>query len=131
MVKQPKEKHVVLISIAAMVAWIIYLRFQLPRTYQAQHWRMAWIGFDIGLFVSMVTTLFSHLRGSMKRLPASIVAATFLFIDSWFDIVTSQKGEDRLIAFLLAIFLQIPIGIGLIRYSKRIWTKLINHSVVS
>ena len=110
-----------------MICWIIYLRFQLPRTYTAQHWRMAWIGFDIGLFVSLAVTINSYLKHTTRRIPAGIVAATFLFIDSWFDVITSQKGSDRIAAIVMALFLQIPLGVFLIRRSNHLWREILAH----
>ena len=115
-------------SAAAMFAWIVYLRFDLPRTYAAQHWRGAWLGFDIALFASLLGTLINHFKGSERVIPFSIVAATMLFIDTWFDVVTSQRGSDRYLAFAMAIFLQIPLAIRLIKYSKATWELLTSRS---
>ena len=107
-----------------MVCWVIYLRLTLPKSYNAQHWRMAWIGFDIGLFVSLILTLVSHYRKDARAINSAIVASTFLFIDSWFDVITATKGIDRISAFFLAFAIQIPLGVYLVKYSKRQRAKL-------
>ena len=119
MSKRQKNISVITFSILSMVCWVIYLRLTLPKTYSAQHWRMAWIGFDFGLFVSLIFTLVSHYRNDARAINSAIVASTFLFIDSWFDVITATKGIDRITAFILAFAIQIPLGVYLVKYSKR------------
>ena len=113
------KKLLIAFSILGMFSWLMYLRFTLPKTYNAQHWRMAWIGFDTGLFVSVVLTIVSHFQRNARAINSAIVSSTFLFIDSWFDVITATKGIDRISAFILAFAIQIPLGIYLINYSKR------------
>lgn len=116
-----KNKHnkalVILISIF-MISWVIYLRITLPRTYEAQHWRMAWVGFDLGLFFSLMGTLRGFLKKSIVPINYAYISAALLFVDSWFDVITSQRSE-RLLAFLMALIIQIPLGVVLLRNANK------------
>ena len=39
-----------------LIPWIVYLGFALPQNYVAQHWRVAWVGFDLLLLTFMIAT---------------------------------------------------------------------------
>jgi hypothetical protein len=39
-----------------LIPWIVYLGFTLPQNYVAQHWLVAWVGFDLLLLTFMVAT---------------------------------------------------------------------------
>ena len=39
-----------------LIPWIVYLAFTLPQNYVAQHWRVAWVGFDVLLLTFMIAT---------------------------------------------------------------------------
>jgi hypothetical protein len=107
------------LGVLLMISWIIYLRFSLPKTYDAQHWRFAWVGFDFGLSASLIITFIRHYRNNLRSANSAVVASTFLFIDSWFDVITARKGDDRITAVCLALFIQLPLAIFLIRYARK------------
>ena len=115
-----KRSHnvLVILMVIFMVSWVIYLCITLPRTYEAQHWRMAWIGFDLALFVTLISTLRGFLKQKVVPIHFGFVSATLLFVDSWFDVVTSQKNE-RLLSFLMAIVIQIPVGVYLSKKANK------------
>lgn len=117
---QSKRSHKLMIVLMTilMVSWVIYLRIALPRTYEAQHWRMAWVGFDAALFILLVGTFRGFLKEKIVPIRFAFISATLLFVDSWFDVVTSQKNE-RLLSFLMAIVIQIPIGVYLFKNANK------------
>ena len=112
----------------SMLAWIIYLRFALPHSYMAQNWRLAWIGFDSFLFISLISTYLSESRKSIKKIPFAITSATLLVIDAWFDVITSRAGGDRDLAILLALTIEIPLAIVLSIYAKKSVEKAISEN---
>ena len=82
---------------------------------------------DISSLIKILIKIYSYLKHTTRRIPAGIVAATFLFIDSWHDVITSQKGSDRIAAIVMALFLQIPLGVFLIRRSNHLWREILAH----
>lgn len=112
--KSTNRGLVLALSIVLMLIWVVYLRLTLPRTYAAQHWRMAWIGFDIALFISLINSLRDYIDATKSKFKTGYISATLLFVDSWFDVVTSQR-HDRLLAICMALFIQIPLGVFLYR----------------
>ena len=48
-----------------------------------------------------------------------MVSATFLIIDSWFDVTTSQSGIDFKLAVATAVFVELPLALLLVGFSRR------------
>lgn len=93
-----------------MVPWTVHLVFVLPSRAVAAHVRLAWTGFDVGLLVMLAWTAWSALRGSRWLPHAAVATATFLVIDAWFDVVTSNSREAVLVALVLACFVELPLA---------------------
>ena len=47
-----------------------------------------------------------------------MVSATFLIIDSWFDVLTSNPGWDQKVAIASALFIELPAAFLLFRFSR-------------
>jgi len=45
-----------LIASIILTGWIIYLVSALPPSYRARHWDLAWVGFDLAMLSSLMTT---------------------------------------------------------------------------
>ncbi len=111
----------VLIVLASLVlaAWILYLIFDLPTSYRAENWNIAWIGFDIAMLICLATTAWAILNRRQVAIPGAMVSATFLMIDSWFDAITSQAGLDFKLALASALLVEIPSAIFLFGFGRR------------
>ena len=99
-------------SIAAIgiVPWIVYLGFALPGRSTAQHYNLAWVGFDVLLLFFLARTAILAWRGRRQvQLPA-VATATMLIVDAWFDVLTSSAGWALTQALLSAAFLELPIA---------------------
>lgn len=96
-----------------LVPWIIYLAFSLPKNYEANHWRVDWVGFDVLLLTFMVLTAWLGWKKRQLVLLTSFTTGILLICDAWFDIGTAAP-KDVLISLASAIFLELPIAFLLI-----------------
>jgi hypothetical protein len=93
-----------------LVPWILYLTFTLPARHLTVHYDLAWVGFDVGLTVSLAATAWAALRGSRWLVPFAAVSGTMLCCDAWFDVVTSHGGDDLLQAIAEAAVAELPLA---------------------
>lgn len=107
-----------LIASFVLIGWMIYLVFSLPNSYRAQHWDLAWVGFDCGMLSALLTTSWAMWKRRQIAIPGAMVSATFLVIDSWFDVVTSSSGLDFKLALLSALVIELPTAFLLFRFSR-------------
>jgi hypothetical protein len=96
---------------ALLLPWTIYLSLSLPTRTISHHWALVWSGFDVGVIAMLFATAFFIARRSIWVTITASSLATSLFIDAWFDILTSRRGADLRQAILLAIFVEIPVAI--------------------
>lgn len=93
------------------VPWVVHLAFTLPAREVAAHYRGAWVGFDVGLIVALLTTAYAGWRGrSHIQIPAT-VSATLLTVDAWFDVMTAPMGRDLAVAVVLAVVVELPLAV--------------------
>ena len=101
-----------------LIAWIIYLMVSLPTSYRANHWDLAWVGFDIAMVSALLLTSWALWKRRQIAIPAAMVAATFLIVDAWFDVATSEPGWDLDLSIVLAI-VSIAFAVQLLRFSHK------------
>jgi len=107
--------------------WLIYLSFTLPDSYRANHWNVAWVGFDVAMVVSLLITSWAIWKRRQLAIPGAMVTGTFLVIDSWFDVVTSDPGWDFKLSLLLAA-LSCSLAFFLFRLSRKVVRQTIRNS---
>ncbi|MBA3735206.1 MAG: hypothetical protein H0W90_08420 [Actinobacteria bacterium] len=56
-----------LICAVVLLPWATFLIVTLPRNYTANHWRVAWGGFDLGLGVAMIATALAVAQIALRR----------------------------------------------------------------
>lgn len=101
-----------------IVPWIVYLGFELPERSTAEHYNLAWVGFDVLLLFFLARTARLAWKGRRQvQLPA-VAAATMLIVDAWFDVLTSSAGWALTQALLSAFVLELPIA-GMAIYIAR------------
>ncbi len=109
-----------LVLAIALVPWIVYIALSLPSRTVADHYRLAWVGFDILLLVTLSRTAWLAFKGSRQvELPAT-ATATLLIVDAWFDITTSHPGWPQMEAIALALFVELPTAALALYISTRI-----------
>jgi hypothetical protein len=93
-----------------LVPWVGYLAYVLPQRARAEHYDIAWVGFDAGMCVVLAALAWC----AAKRRPATgalaAVAATFLVLDAWFDVTTSSGRTRFLWALASAVLIELPLA---------------------
>ena len=96
---------------AVLLPWCLILAATLPSTYQANHWKLAWIGLDCGTAIAAgLTAYLLHARNSYAALTA-MAAGTLLIADAWFDVSTAGAGVDRGLSVAEALLLELPLAL--------------------
>ena len=93
-----------------LLPWTAVLFFTLPHRYVANHWGLAWGGFDIGLGLALAATAVTVARRSPFAEVTAAVTGTLLVCDAWFDVLTSRGTTDVVQAAVLAVFVELPIA---------------------
>ena len=92
-----------------LLPWTAYLIMTLPsRHLQTGYYDLAWGGFDVALAALLVATGVGLLRRRLWVQSTATAAATMLFCDAWFDVLSSQAGGERLMAVVLAVLVELP-----------------------
>jgi hypothetical protein len=93
-----------------LTPWTAFLFFTLPRHYVANHWQMAWGGFDIGLGLALAATAVTVARRSPFAEVTAAITGTLLVCDAWFDVLTARATSDIVQAALEAAFIELPLA---------------------
>jgi hypothetical protein len=99
-----------LLCAIVLLPWTAVLFFTLPHHYVANHWGLAWGGFDIGLGLALASTAVAVARRSPFAEVTAAVTGTLLVCDAWFDVLTSRGTTDVVQAAVLAAFVELPIA---------------------
>jgi hypothetical protein len=110
---RPPRWVVPLFGLAAvlLVPWIVLLVYLLPSAQRASHWDIAWAGFDVGLALVLSGVALAAWRRSPWLEGAATAAATLLFVDAWFDVLTSSTRLDLIVAVVEAVFVELPLAV--------------------
>jgi hypothetical protein len=103
----------VLLSIIACVvlaAWIIVLGLTLHRSFHTQHWKGAWVGFDIILLAAFAATGWAFWRGRQIVIACLIVTGTLLCCDAWFDVLLDLSTRDIWTSVASAVLVELPLA---------------------
>jgi hypothetical protein len=106
----PWTAPVFVICAVVLVPWTGFLFFELPRHYVANHWAIAWGGFDIGLGIALVGTAVAVARRSPFAEVVAAITGTLLICDAWFDVLTSRATSDVMQAVILALLVELPLA---------------------
>jgi len=99
-----------LLCAAVLIPWTAFLFATLPAHYVANHWQIAWGGFDIGLGVALASTAVLVARRSPFAEVTATVTATLLVCDAWFDVLTSRGVSDVAQALADALLVELPLA---------------------
>jgi hypothetical protein len=99
-------------SLAGFLPWIVYLGLTLPQKVSAQHYDIAWLGFDCALWTMLAVLAWATLRRHAATGPVAAVAAMMLIVDAWFDIFTSSASHGEMVlAITLALCGELPLAL--------------------
>jgi hypothetical protein len=130
--RSTRERLLILLTATAIaeLLWAIYLGWTLPRQYVANHWEVAWVGLDVAEIGMLIATAWAAWRQRAVVILFSIVSATLLIVDAWFDVTTARRG-DLVQSALLAVFAEIPLAALLLwiawRASRRLVATHLDH----
>jgi hypothetical protein len=113
---------VVMASVTAVVAflgWITAQALTLPTHYQANNWNVAWVGFDVMLLISLLTTGWAVARHRPWSGTALIVSAAMLICDAWFDVTTASGAAATFVSVGLAAGVELPAA-AVLAWSGRV-----------
>ena len=94
------------------VPWVVYLAVTLPAHATFHHYRGVWVGFDLALIGVLATTAVLAWRGrpQVTMAATATATATMLFVDAWFDVLTTPRGRDLLVSVVLAAVVELPLA---------------------
>jgi hypothetical protein len=107
-----------------LLPWIAFLGLSLPTSYVAQHWRVAWIGFDVALFGGLATTAWALWQRREVAIGAAIATATLLVCDAWFDTMFARVGADRRTSVVIAYLIELPLAALLSAMARRLMRRV-------
>jgi hypothetical protein len=97
---------------AGLLPWLVTLYTTLPATSDAQHWSLAWTGFDCLLAAGLACTAWLTHRGDPRAGLTAAATAALALVDAWFDVMTALPGRDLAQAVLLAVCAELPLAAG-------------------
>lgn len=93
-----------------LIPWTALLFVTLPGHYVANHWEVAWGGFDIGLGIALASTAVLVARRSPFAEVTATITGTLLVCDAWFDVLTSRGSSDIAQAVASALLIELPLA---------------------
>lgn len=108
-----------------LVPWVVFLVRDLPSDHRSAHWDLAWGGFDIALALLLIGVAVAAWRRSPWLEGAATAAATLLFVDAWFDILTSSSRGEVIAAILEATLVEIPLAVLCVLLARSVERRLI------
>ncbi len=94
-----------------IIPQIVSLSSTLREMQLANNWRTAWVGLDIAESLVFLLTAWFLFRRSRLVTVTSSIAFTMLWLDAWFDVMTSISYGDIAVSRTLAVFVELPLGI--------------------
>lgn len=107
-----------------LVPWVVFLVRDLPSDHRSAHWDVAWGGFDIALALLLVGVAVAAWRRSPWLEGAATAAATLLFVDAWFDILTSSTRSELIVAIVEAAVVELPVAVFCVLLARSVERKL-------
>jgi len=77
----------------------------------ADHWALAWGGFDLGLAAALAATAVAVLRRAWWTQVVASVAGTMLISDAWFDVLTARGRMTVTLAVVEALAAELPLAL--------------------
>jgi hypothetical protein len=108
-----------LVLAVLLLPWVVLLAVELPDRQLNQHYKLAWVGFDLLLAATLSRTAWLAWRRSPYLVNVASVTAALLVVDAWFDITTADSLRDRYTAIALAGLVELPLAWFSLRLARR------------
>ena len=112
-----RRRLVLVVTVGGAVAlfpWIAYLVLTLPQEAEGGAWRVAWVGFDVGLAATLGTAGWLAWRRRNLTMVVLPVAAALLLADAWFDLTLSWGTTEQWEAVTAAVLIEVPVAVLLL-----------------
>jgi hypothetical protein len=109
-----------IIACAVLVGWIIVLGLTLHRSFHAEHWKGAWVGFDLIEFAAFAATGWAFWRGRQIVIACLIITGTLLCCDAWFDVVLDAGTSDVWLSIASAVVIELPLAFLMFNAARRL-----------
>jgi hypothetical protein len=93
-----------------LLPWTLWLALSLPSRKVAEHWDLAWVGFDLALAAALVGTAVALVGRSPLLRSVAAGTGALLLADAWFDVVTAGTSRERWFAVGLAVVGELPLA---------------------
>jgi len=113
----------------ALVPWVVWLAWTLPERSVSEHYRLAWVGFDVLLCGALARTAWLAWRRSPFVVNVASATAALLVVDAWFDVTTSAGGQDLLVSAAAAFFVELPLAVFSLVIAARAQIQIARHGV--
>ena len=105
---------------AVLAGWIVVLIYTLHRSFHAQHWKGAWVGFDIILLFAFAATGWAFWRGRRGVIACLLVTATLLCCDAWFDVILDLGTKNEWDSVGSALLVELPLAFLMFTAARRL-----------
>lgn len=102
--------NILVVVCLGLIPWIVFLALTLPHRYQADHWTVLWVGFDVALLGALGSTAWAAWRRRQLVIATALITGTMLVLDAWFDLVTDSSTHDLIISAVTAVFGELPLA---------------------
>jgi hypothetical protein len=103
-----------------LAVWIGVLAVTLPRTYHLNHWRGAWVGFDVALLAAFAATAWASWRERQVLIMCLTITGTLLLCDAWFDLILDLGTDEFWMSVLSAVVAEIPLALMMFTAARRL-----------
>ncbi len=110
----------ILAGVAMLIPWTSFLAVTLPSHFRAHNWSVTWVGFDAALMLVLIATAWAAWFRRQVLAALSVVAATMLLCDAWFDVNTAWGTHGVKVSIATALAGNIPLSLALLWLTRRI-----------
>lgn len=122
--------NMLIASCIVLIPWIVILGLTLPHRYSANHWAVAWVGYDVALLIVLAFTAWAAWRRRQVVIAAALITGTMLVVDAWFDIVTDSTTRDLVLSIVTAALAELPLAVLMFAGAFRL-VRLTTHTARS
>lgn len=105
---------------AGLVPWVGYLAGSLPDRFDTGQWRLAWVGFDIGLLCLWGAAGWLGWRRHPATVPVLAAVAAMMCCDAWFDVMLDWRTSDWTASVALAVAVELPVAALLLTRARHL-----------
>lgn len=102
-------RSIVTAGAVVLVPWSVYLALSLPRRTMTDHWRGAWVGFDLLLAATLALTAWCGWHRRQLVVVGLAASAVLLTCDAWFDVMLTA-GAGRWLSLTMAVLVEVPLA---------------------